>query len=58
MIAECKSEKKTIAIDSRFVKLIQRIMQLSDGRFMITLTKSGNYLDLSITSLGNVERIS
>jgi hypothetical protein len=48
---------KTIALDSRFSALIKRIMQLDDGRFMLTLTKESGYIDLTITRLGNVERI-
>lgn len=56
--SEQKSEKRTVAIDSRFVNLIRRIMQLSDGRFMLIVTKRGTYIDFSATPLGDVERIN
>lgn len=48
---------KPVALDSRFAALIKRIMQLDDGRFILTLTKESGRLDLTVTKLGSVERI-
>jgi hypothetical protein len=48
---------KPIALDSRFAALIKRIMQLDDGRFMLTLTKDSGIIDLTVTRLGSVEKI-
>ncbi len=56
---ECKEKKtKTIAIDRRFAELIYRLMRLSDGRHLLTITKSQTRLDLTVTELGGVEYIN
>ena len=55
-LPECR-KTKTIALDSRFASLIKRIMLLDDGMFTLTLVKEGHDMRLSVTRLGQLEKI-
>lgn len=51
-------KKEHVRLDTNWVKFIRRIMQLGDGRYMLTITKSGVIIDLTVTEMGKVERLN
>ena len=55
--AQTEHKIKPLMLDSNLAALIKRLMALNDGRFMITLTKDGHKIDLTVLELGKVERI-
>lgn len=62
MIAERQhiepEKKKTVAIDSRWLSFLYSLIRLNDGRYMLTITKTGFIVDFTVTNLGSVERIN
>lgn len=50
-------KKKLVRTDSQYVILLRKLMSLADGRSLLTITKEGESIDVTVLELGKVERI-
>ena len=49
--------KQHLRVDAETMKLLQRLLNLRNGRHMLTVTKTETMIDLTELFLGDVERL-
>lgn len=53
-----RKEKTVIRADHNWTSFLHRLRGLDDGRYMLTITKSNDAIDLTVLNLGRVEEMT